>query len=200
MKQLTTVLIALTFSVSLPLTTLAMSHGSHGSHGAEKAKEMEHKGHDMMKKGQEKAAEMKQHGDMAHDDKGKHMGHGMSSDDASFVEFGKSSVDGVKATAKIKTYDAATLATMAKAGVTGTHHVMIFFNDEKAGAEIGSGMVALKAKGPGGTTSEPAMLMFMGKGFGGDVTLKKGEMYTFEVGTKLEDGNKRQFNFDYHNH
>lgn len=203
MKKLMISLLSLTIALSVPMLALAMSHGSHGSHGAtatEEAKEMDHKGHDMMKKGQEKAEEMKQHGDMAHDDMGKHKGHNMSGDDDGFVEFGKSSSEGVKATAKIKAYDAATLAMMAKMGVAGTHHIMVFFSDEKTSADITSGQVALKVKGPDGATTEPVMLMSMGKGFGADVSLKAGTMYTIELGSKLEDGVKRKFSIDYHNH
>ena len=89
---------------------------------------------------------------------------------------------------------------MTKAGVAGTHHVMVFFADAKTGNEIAAGKVALKVKGPGDAVAEPVMLMFMGTGFGGDVALSKGTMYTFEVGSKLEDGKTRQFSFDYHNH
>lgn len=200
MNKLMTTFFALTIALGMPMLALAMSHGSHGSKTTEQAVEMDHKGHDMMKKGEEKSAEMKQHGDMAHGDQGKHTGHNMSEGDAGFVEFAKASSEGVTATAKIKTYDAATLATMAKMGVPGTHHVMVFFTDAKTGAEISAGTVAIKVKGPGGETSDPAMLMSMGKGFGGDVTLKSGSMYTFEVGSKLSDEVKRQFSFDYHNH
>jgi len=174
MKTLMTTLLALTFAIGVPMAALAMSHGSHGT---EKPMEMDHKGHDMTK-----------------------MGHNMAGDDASFVEFGTSSSEGVKATAKIKAYDAATLAAMEKMGVAGTHHVMVFFADEKTGADIAAGQIALKVKGPDGATTEPVMLMSMGKGFGADVSLKAGTMYTFELGSKLEDGVKRKFSIDYHNH
>ena len=43
-----------------------------------------------------------------------------------------------------------------------------------------------------------SMLMQMGTGFGGDVTVGEG-MATFEIGTKLEDGKKRQFSIMFHN-
>jgi hypothetical protein len=42
------------------------------------------------------------------------------------------------------------------------------------------------------------MLMQMGTGFGSDLSLGDG-MYTFEIGTKLEDGDKRQFSIMFHN-
>lgn len=182
MKRMTSVFLALIFTAGLPMTVAAMSHGDHSGHGKQKAEEM------------------KQHGDMQHGDQGQHKGHDMSGKDDGFVEIGKSSSEGVKATAKIKAYDAATLATMAKMGVAGTHHVMVFFADEKSGADIAAGQIALKVKGPDGAITEPVMLMNMGKGFGADVSLKAGTMYTFELGSKLEDGVKRKFSIDYHNH
>jgi hypothetical protein len=42
------------------------------------------------------------------------------------------------------------------------------------------------------------MLMQMGTGFGSDVSVEAG-MSTFEIGTKLEDGKKRQFSVMFHN-
>ena len=54
---------------------------------------------------------------------------------------------------------------------------------------------ALKIKGD---DAKPAMLMQMGTGFGGDVTVAEG-MATFEIGTKLEDGQKRKFSIMFHN-
>lgn len=197
MNRMTTLFCALIIAMSMPAAVFAMSHGSHGGQAADKTMEMDHKGHDMMNHGQEKAAEMKQHGDMSHDDHGKHMGHDKSAPDDGFAEVGKSAQHGVVATLKIKAYDEQTRATMAKMGMNATHHVMVFFADEKSGAEIADGKVALKIKG---RDDGPAMLMQMGKGFGGDVSLKESGMYTFEIGTKLADGNKRQFEVSYHNH
>jgi hypothetical protein len=80
-------------------------------------------------------------------------------------------------------------------GMDATHHVMVFFVDEKSGADIASGKAALKLKGQDG---KPVMLMQMGTGFGSDLSLGDG-MYTFEIGTKLEDGKKRQFSIMFHN-
>ena len=128
-------------------------------------------------------------------DQDMHKGHDMSAKKGDFVEIGKDTQDGVVATAKIKTYDEKTMATMAKMGMTATHHIMVFFNDEKSGEEITGGKVALKIKGQ---EAKPTMLMLMGKGFGADVTLSE-MMTTFEIGTKLEDGKKRQFSIMFHN-
>lgn len=139
------------------------------------------------------------HGD--HSDKGKamsedmHKGHDMASQGDGFVEIGKDTQDGVVATVKVKTYDEKTLASMKKMGMDATHHVMVFFADEKSGKEITGGKVALKVKGK---EAEPIMMMLMGTGFGADVALS-GMMNTFEVGTKLDDDKKRQFSVMFHN-
>ena len=124
-----------------------------------------------------------------------HKGHDMANQDGDFVEIGKDTQEGVVATVKVKTYDEKTLATMAKMGMDATHHVMVFFTDEASGNAIASGKVAIKTKG---SDAKPVMMMQMGSGFGGDVTLGDG-MYTFEIGTKLEDGKKRQFSIMFHN-
>jgi hypothetical protein len=128
---------------------------------------------------------------MDHDMKG----HDMAAKDGDFVEIGKDTQNGVVATVKVKTYDEKTLASMKKMGMNATHHVMVFFTDEKSGAAIASGKAALKVKGE---DAKPTMMMLMGTGFGGDVTVGEG-MATFEIGTKLEDGKKRQFSIMFHN-
>jgi hypothetical protein len=129
---------------------------------------------------------------MSHD---MHKGHDMAGQNDEFVEIGKDTQEGVVATAKVKTYDEKTLASMVKMGMEGTHHVMVFFTDEKSGDEVAGGQVALKLKD---SEVKPVMMMQMGTGFGADVSLKGG-MYTFEIGTKLEDGKKRQFSIMFHN-
>jgi len=124
-----------------------------------------------------------------------HKGHDMAAKEGDFVEIGKDTQKGVVATVKVKVYDEKTKATMAKMGMNATHHVMVFFTDEKSGDAIASGKAALKIKG---ADAKPDMLMLMGTGFGGDVSVGEG-MATFEIGTKLEDGQKRQFSIMYHN-
>ena len=119
----------------------------------------------------------------------------MAAKEGDFVEIGKDTQKGVVATVKVKVYDEKTKATMAKMGMNATHHVMVFFTDEKSGDAIASGKAALKIKG---SDAKPDMLMLMGTGFGGDVSVGEG-MATFEIGTKLEDGQKRQFSIMYHN-
>ena len=166
MKRLTFATMALVFAMGMPmLATAAMDHGSHDK---EMSKDMDH--------------------DM-------HKGHDMAAKDGDFVEIGKDTQDGVVATVKVKTYDEKTMATMEKMGMNATHHVMVFFTDEKTGAAVASGKAALKVKGE---DAKPEMLMQMGTGFGSDVSVGDG-MSTFEIGTKLEDGKKRQFSVMFHN-
>lgn len=187
---ITTLVVALTMSMSI--NAVAMSHEKHAEHG-------DH--------GKAMAEEKMHHGDMDHADHGKHMGHAkemshdmhkghdMAAENADFLEIGKDTQDGVVATVKVKTYDAETMASMKKMGMEATHHVMVFFADEKSGTDITSGKAALKIKGE---DAKPVMLMQMGTGFGSDLSLGDG-MYTFEIGTKLEDGEKRQFSIMFHN-
>jgi hypothetical protein len=171
MKRFTYALLFTVMVMGMPMLAAAMSHDDHSAQGKAMADDMKHGDMDM------------------------HKGHDMASMDGDFAEIGKNTQNGVVATVKVKTYDEKTLATMKKMGMDATHHVMVFFTDEKTGAEIASGKVALKIKGQ---DAKPVMLMQMGTGFGGDVALKPG-MYTFEIGTKLEDGNQRQFEVMFHN-
>ena len=174
MKNLTIAFLTMFLVLSLPVLALSASHGDQDMH----------KGHKMnMDNAKEKAHDM-------------HKGHDMSGDD--FVEAGKDTQDGVVATVKIKTYDEETVNKMKAMGMAATHHVMVFFADEKSGDAIVAGKAALKVKGSGDDSAKPAMLMLMGNGFGTDVNLE-GMMITFEIGTKLEDGKKRQFEVGFHN-
>ena len=166
MKRFTLAMMALAIVMGMPvMATAAMDHDSHDK---EMSKDMDH--------------------DM-------HKGHDMAANEGDFVEIGKDTQKGVVATVKVKVYDEKTKATMAKMGMTATHHVMVFFTDEKSGDAIASGKAALKIKG---SDAKPDMLMLMGAGFGGDVSVGEG-MATFEIGTKLEDGKKRQFSVMFHN-
>lgn len=179
MKRLTSGFLALVFAMGLPMTVAAMSHGDHSGHGKQKAEEM------------------KQHGDMQHADQGQHKGHDTSGQDDGFVEIGKDTKDGVVATVKVKAYDEETRSKMSAMGMAASHHIMAFFVDEKTGAEIVDGTVALKIKGQ---EDKPVKLMQMGTGFGSDVSLEEGTMYTFEIGTRFADNDKRQFEVGFHNH
>jgi VCBS repeat-containing protein len=123
-------------------------------------------------------------------------GHDMASMDEGFVEIGKDTREGVVATFKIKPYDEKARAAMAKMGMNTTHHVMVSFADAKSGAAIASGQVAVKIKGQ---DSKPVMMMQMGQDFGANIALPDPGRYTIEFGTKLADGNKRQFEVGFHN-
>ena len=172
MKRFTIAMMTLVFAMVMPMIAVAMDHSAHGKEMAE---------------------------GMEHSDQGNHKGHDMAkmdmAKDGDFVEIGKDTQAGVIATAKVKTYDEKTMATMAKMGMSATHHVMIFFTDEKSGEAVASGKAAIKVKGE---DAKPTMLMQMGTGFGGDVSVGEG-MFTFEIGTKLEDGKKRKFSIMFHN-
>ena len=181
MKRFTTTIVALLFVFVAPILTLAASHADHSGHGKAMAADMKHG--DM------------QHGDMAQS-KDMHKGHDMANMDDGFVEIGKDTKEGVVATVKVKAYDEQARATMAKMGMQATHHVMVFFADEKTGAELAGGKAAVKVQGQ---DAKPVMLMQMGAGYGGDIALAGPGMYTFEIGTKLADGNKRQFEVGFHN-
>ena len=188
MKRMIITSLAIAFAMGMPMAAMASSHMAHGDHGKAMAEEK------------------MQHGDMEHADQGKHTGHAMKMEHAKemshdmhkghamggddFVEIGKDTQNGVVATVKVKTYDDKTVAMIGA-----THHVMVFFADEKSGEALGGGKAALKVKEQGG---KPAMLMQMGEGYGADVKLE-GMMNTFEIGTKLEDGEKRQFSVMFHN-
>jgi hypothetical protein len=172
MKRFTIVMLTLVVAMGMPMFAGAMSHESTGD------KTMDHT--------------MDHTKGMSH---GKQMDHAMAGENADFVEIGTDTQDSVVATVKVKTYDEKTLASMKKMGMDATHHVMVFFTDQKSGDDVAGGMVAMKIKG---SEADPVMMMQMGSGFGGDVALKDG-MYTFEFGTKLKDGKKRQFSIMFHN-
>lgn len=86
-------------------------------------------------------------------------------------------------------------------GMQATHDFMLVCSDAKTGAFLSDGLVALKVTDPAGHTSAPMKLMPMKmgmvKGFGVGVNLTEKGTYKFEVGSKLADGEKRQFEFSY---
>jgi len=102
-------------------------------------------------------------------------------------------VDGIKAMPHLKDIAAA----MAKHGSPMTHHLMVNFTDARTGAVVGAGRAAVKVTGPTGETSKAVMMMPMEGGFGADLELPAPGNYVFEVGTKLDDGRKRLFTFQF---
>ena len=102
-------------------------------------------------------------------------------------------VNGVKAMAQLRD----TSKAMAAAGMAMTHHFMITFTDAATGKPIDTGVVAVKVIDPAGKKTEAAKMMAMEGSFGADVALSQKGKYMFEVGTKLGNGEKRQFRFEY---
>jgi hypothetical protein len=112
---------------------------------------------------------------------------------------GDQTENGVKAMAHIKDIHEG----MAKMGMDQTHHLMVMFTDTASGKPIATGTVAVKIKDPAGKVSKPIQLMPMNMGegdaFGSDIALPAKGKYQFLIGSKLEDGKKRQFKFDFDN-
>ena len=162
---LITILFAL---VMAPASLLAMDHGS--------KKSMDHDGMDH---------KSMDHGSMDHKSMGSH---------GDMMMLGSEVVEGVKAEARIKD----TSEAMAKMGMDHTHHLMVSFVKEGHDAKkvaIENGTVAIKVKNPDGSETKPLKMMGMAGAFGADLVLKEKGMYHFYVGTKLEDGVKRQYQF-----
>jgi len=134
-----------------------------------------------------------------HHDKSEHAGHGNAKpaahqghgDHGTMLDLGSKAEKGVKGMAHLNDVRAA----MAKAGRQETHHFMIMFHDDKTGKALESGKVAVKITAPGGAVSGPIELVGMDGHFGADVTLDKAGEYRFEVGSRLADGETRQFVF-----
>jgi len=127
------------------------------------------------------------HGDMAGMT---HSGMEMGGEDIMLPE---ATVKGVKAMAKLRDISKA----MAEAGMNMTHHFMVAFSDAATGKALDSGVVAVKVVDPAGKKQEAAKMMAMDGSFGADVALSRKGKYVFEVGTKLGNGEKRQFSFEY---
>jgi len=174
MRQVNTMLLSLLFLGSLPLAALAMSQDQG----------MDHSMHKQMEGGSHAQG---MHGSMDHG------GHGSMMEGMEMV--GQCERNGVKAMAHIKAYAPDAVASMAKMGMHGTHHLMVFFEGQDGA--VTDGTAAVKITGPTGRVSEPVKLMPMGQGFGADVALSEKGDYSIEVGTKLQDGEKRVFEFNY---
>jgi len=86
---------------------------------------------------------------------------------------------------------------MAKMGMKENFHFMVMFNDNATDAPIAEGTVALKITDPAGKETEALALMLTDGMFGADIALIEKGAYRFTVGTKLADGKKRQFVFEY---
>jgi hypothetical protein len=124
-----------------------------------------------------------------------HSGHeAMEKARTKTIMLGEQTVDGVKCKAMVNDVGAA----MAQMGMKENYHFMVTFNDAATGAAIEQGTVAVKIIDPKtGKAGGPIALMGMGNHFGADVALTEKGEYQFQVGTKLVDGNKRQFQFSH---
>jgi len=109
------------------------------------------------------------------------------------IMLGEKTEDGVKAMVHLKDVKDA----MAKMGMSETHHFMVMFMDTESGEPVESGLAAVKIEGPDDYTAGPIKLMGMQGHFGADITLPEKGKYEFKVGTKLSDGQKRQYEFEY---
>ena len=127
------------------------------------------------------------------------MDHGSMPAMNGMMMLGNQTENGVTAMAHIKDIHEG----MAKMGMDQTHHFMVMFTDTATGKPIAEGTVAVKIKDPSGKVGKPIQLMGMnmgmGAGFGSDITLPAKGTYEFTVGTKLQDGKKRQFHFEFDN-
>lgn len=103
--------------------------------------------------------------------------------------------NGIKGMAHLKDVRAA----MSKIGMATTHHLMMMFSDVDSGEAIDQGSVAVKVTTPAGEQLKAVKLIGMQGHFGADVTLNEKGTYTFRVGTRLEDGQKRLYTFSYIN-
>lgn len=73
--------------------------------------------------------------------------------------------------------------------------LMIMFTDEKSGAMISEGRVAVKIESPDSMVSEAQKMTTSDGMFASNVNLDLKGTYRFKVGTQLQDGKKRLFQF-----
>ncbi len=109
------------------------------------------------------------------------------------ILIGSDSREGVRGTAHLDNISKA----MAELGRKETHHLMVDFKEDKGGKVVAGGVVAVKITNPAGVKGEAITMMAMEGSFGADLTLAKPGKYVFEIGSKLADGKKRQFRFEY---
>ena len=125
---------------------------------------------------------------------GGHAGHGGK--DAAHTEMlvlGLQTVAGVKAESHLEDVRAA----MARMKMKETHHLMVLFVDEATGKPIEEGTAAVKITDPAGKESDAIRLIAMDGHFGADLALAQRGKYLFRVGTRLPDGQTRQFEFSH---
>ena len=110
------------------------------------------------------------------------------------IMLGDETVDGVKAMAHVNDIG----VMMTQMGRKENYHFMLMFSDTASGAPVESGAVAVKIIDPKtGQAGEAIPLIGMGGHFGADIILPEKGNYSFQVGTKLTDGKKRQYTFHF---
>jgi hypothetical protein len=119
-----------------------------------------------------------------------HSSAGNADAHADMVVIGEQTVNGVKGEGHLNDVREA----MARLKMKETHHFMVMFMDGK-GAHIEEGTAAVKITGPDGKEGSTIRLVAMDGHFGADVVLAQKGQYTFTVGTRLPDGQTRQFVF-----
>ena len=117
---------------------------------------------------------------------------GMSMD-ANSIMLGQVTTEGVTAMAHLNDVG----AMMAKMGMPENYHLMLMFTAAD-GKTIDQGSVAVKITAPGKQQPGEALPMTgMDGHFGVDLHLPEPGEYQFTIGSKLADGQKRQFSFSY---
>ncbi len=124
---------------------------------------------------------------------GQAMQHGGMAMGGNMIMLGETTEDGVQGMAHLSDVGEA----MAKMGMKENYHLMVMFNDSTTGEKISGGTVAVKVTDPAGKESAPVAMMAMEGQFGADLALTEKGEYRLTVGTKLDDGKKRQFGFKY---
>ncbi len=193
MKNMRKIVTTLVLLVTLPLAAQAMQHASGAADMDHSKMDMDHSKMDM----DHNKMDM-DHGKMDMDHGKMDMDHGkMDHDgmkmDEDMIMVGDSVQDGVKAMVHLKEVK----DTMAKMGMKATHHIMVMFVDQVTGQPVESGVAAVKMKRANAKEEEAIKLMGMQGHFGADIELTGPGEYHFMIGTKLADGKKRQFDFDF---
>jgi len=183
MKKNVIFALTLLFTLAAALGALAMNH-----------EHMEHSSTCSMK--DHGSMEMKgdmgmNHENMEHSSMGSMKDHGSMEMKGDTTMLGNDIKQNVKGMAHLKDVSAA----MARMEMNQTHHFMVMFVNTINGEPIEQGAAALKIVSPSGKEAGPVKLMGMQGHFGADITLNEKGDYRFTVGTKLADGEKRQFEF-----
>lgn len=101
--------------------------------------------------------------------------------------------DGVEAMLHLKDVAAA----MNEMGRDVTHQLMVIFIDQATGEPMEAGSAAVKFRFAGREAGQPVALTEKQGYYGADLELEGPGRYQFIIGTRLDDGKKRQFSLDF---